>query len=115
MDETAHGVPLAGLLRQVARDVVATQRQLDESFVSTRSARADRGEGLNPVWYRLEHVTIALELHASVGDAEGPAGAGASPQLVCRLPNPVAVALYGRDAMTSTRVSVEIAPIMPRF
>lgn len=115
MDKTAHGVPLAGLLQQLARDVVSTQRQLDESFVSSRRARADRGEGLDPVWYRLENVRIALELQASVRRAAVHAGGGGSPELVCQLPNPVAVALYGREAMTGTRISVEIAPIVPCF
>lgn len=115
MSEAAQGQPLAGILQQLARDVVSTQSGLDESFVSARNARAESGKGLEPIWYRLDNVRIALEFTTSVRRGETLGAAQASPELVCRLPNPVATALYGRDAVTTTRISVEIAPIAPRF
>jgi hypothetical protein len=115
MSEAAQGLPLAGILQQLAQDVVSTQSGLDKSFVSARAAQAESGAGLNPVWYCLNNVRIALELTTSVRSGETFAAAPALPELTCRLPNPVAVALYGRDAVTTTRISVEIAPIVPRF
>lgn len=114
MSEAAQSLPLAGLLRQVAQDVVSTQTLLDESFVSARAARTESRTGPNSIWYCLDSVRIALELTTSVRSGET-LDARASPELTCRLPNPVSLALYGRDAVTTTRISVEIAPIVPRF
>lgn len=67
-----------------------------------------------PVWYRLENVRIALELVASVRKRATFADGQPESEMICRVPNPVSVALYGPDAVTSTRISVEIAPIFQR-
>jgi hypothetical protein len=108
------GVPLGEVLAHIVRDVVSTQDQLDQSFVSARAARAENSEGLDPIWFRMDSVRIALELVTSVSGAMGEDGKSPS-ELICRLPNSVSMALYGRDAVTSTRISVEIAPLAPRF
>jgi hypothetical protein len=112
--DAAQGAPLADVLAHIVSDVVSTQEALDQSFVSARSARAETGEGLNPVWFRLDSVRIALELVTSARGGEGLDGGRTASELICSLPNPVSMALYGRDAVTSTRISVEIAPIAPR-
>lgn len=104
-------MPLAGLLRQIARDVVSTQRLLDASFVSARAAGATSALQPSPTWHRLDNVSIALELATTVRTGAARGTAAALPELDCRVPSPVSIALYGRDAAATTRISVEIAPI----
>lgn len=119
MDAGTGALPLAALLRELARDVVSTQAELDQSFVAARAARDERPGSPAPVWYRLDDVRITLGLRTTVRDgepgAEGFAAADATttPQLLCRLPDPVAVALYGNEAVATTTITVAIGPLVP--
>src|SRR5438552_9595405 len=110
MGEVGQGLPLAGLLREVAQDIVAAQSRLDEGFVSRRAAR--KPDAPNPVWFMLDDVTIALEFAATTPSRAG--GAVDKAQLLCRLPSPMTAALYGVAVATTARVSVRIAPLTAR-
>lgn len=118
MDADGEAVPLAAMLRRLALDVVAVQDELDRSFVSARAARDEDGGGPAPVWYRLEDVRVTLGLRTTVrgGEpgAEGLAAADAAgtPEFLCRLPDPVAVALYGNEAVATTTITVAIGPLV---
>ena len=115
MRTSSQGPPLADLLHQIARDVVSTQRQLDESFLSARATRAESGKCPCPVWCVLESVGIALEFDASVHGGPTIGGRQSLPELICQLPDPVSAALYGHEAVRRTRISLKIAPIVPNF
>jgi hypothetical protein len=101
-------IALADLLVSLAKDVVTTQDQLDKSFIATRAKSLQSGQTLSPIWYRMENVKIQLELVTTVVKS----GEGARDELRCTLPSPLSRALYGQAEMSSTRVYVEIAPIM---
>lgn len=121
MNAGGQPLPLASLLQALARDVVSTQAELDQSFVAARAESAQTAGAPAPVWYRLENVKIGLGMRTAVRDDLGLAAgsardeaagaAAASPQLLCQLPDPLAVALYGSERVTSTWIAVEIAPL----
>ena len=117
MNGDGDALPLAAVLRRLALDVVGVQDELDRSFVSARAARDEHG-GPAPVWYRLDDVRVTLGLRTTVrgGErgAEGLAAADAAgtPEFLCRLPDPVAVALYGNEAVATTTITVAIGPLV---
>lgn len=101
-------MPLAELLRELARAVVATQDELDRRFVASRAGAAARGDDAPPpLWYHFEGVRIGLGMRGSVEKADE------SSRFVCQLPDPLTVALYGSEPVTSTWIAVELGPLRP--
>ncbi len=108
-------VELGNLLANTIASVVSAQEQLDLYTENRRRAfeQSEDGEfALPPVWYLFKHVRLDLELSGSVArvrPANQPDKA-AQPHLVARTLNPSMVSLYGYQASSGLRVSVDIEP-----
>lgn len=105
-------VELGHLLANSIAGVVRAQENLDRYTEQRRQAyeAADPGEfALPPVWYLFKHVSLEMELSATVASYPESLQNG-GPHLLCRTLNPNMVSLYGYQASSGMKVRVDMEP-----
>lgn len=98
-------IEMGDLLVHSARSVLRAQQELDEFAVKQRDTYINTPNetfAMPPLWYTIQNVGIELEFSSEI------ATESFQPQLICRLVNPAAVALFGYRAVAGSRVSVTI-------
>jgi hypothetical protein len=94
----------------VIGDVVTAQDELDAHARRQTAAYLEEPPGslaVPPVSYGFTRVAIEIELTAQVRSARTPQLPAA---LICRPVDAAGVSLYGRDAVASLRVRVDVSP-----
>jgi len=101
------GVEMGELLGQTIKSVVNAQEEMDNYTEARRHEYEQAEEGsfaLPPIWYIFNHVSIELEMSASISQVAD------QPHVVCQTLNPAMVSLYGYTASSGMRVRVDMAP-----
>lgn len=101
--------PLGALLVQTAQSILDAQRVLDTDAAGRVALYAMTPQGeitLPPIWYRMQDVTVALELAATLTRQS----AGTPGRLDARLLNPAAISLFGYRAASGLRVQFTLQP-----
>jgi hypothetical protein len=103
--------PLGALLAGTVEGVVEAQRVLDMDARARLTEIVETPEGeivLPPLWYTVADARIVAEM-AVRAVRVGPAQRGRV-RLDARLLDPVSASLFGQEASTGVRVSMQIAP-----
>lgn len=102
-------VPLPRLLGSVIDGLLHAQDQLNRhaSERATEYVQTPSGTlAMPPLWYAFDKVRVDLEMSATVASVGS--GAGTEATFLCRLVNPAAVSLFGYQASSGLRISMEL-------
>ncbi len=101
-------IELGQLLANTIESVVSAQEKMDDYTERRRQHYEDTPRGqfaLPPLYYVFNRVQLDLELEARVDTSWM-----GQPRMLANTLNPATVALHGREASASLRVSIEMTP-----